>query len=381
MQKRKLNILFISSWYPSRVFKYYGDFVKRHAKAAGLYSNVICLHVIRDKKMNKGFEVAENEEGDLKEVIIYFNRLYFIKLAYIFYYIKGFYYIRKKYSKPDLVHANVLYPIGFIAFIYLILFKTNFVVTEHWTGFQKGEYKEFSVVKRLLFNFIGTKATYILPVTDDLKHSMLTSGIKGNFKIIPNVVETDLFRKNKVFDNNKKQILHISHLRDKHKNISGILRVISKLSQIRQDFILKIIHSEENNALVELASSLGILGKYVNFCGNKNYQEVADFMSKSVFLVLFSNFENLPCVIVEALSSGLPVISTDVGGIKEHIDNSKGILIKRGDELALLDAMNYLLDNYNSYNKENLRQYALSNFSYQVVGKGFCQVYSEIINV
>jgi len=280
-----------------------------------------------------------------------------------------------------LVHANVLYPIGFIAFIYLILFKTNFVVTEHWTGFQKGEYKEFSVVKRLLFNFIGTKATYILPVTDDLKHSMLTSGIKGNFKIIPNVVETDLFRKNKVFDNNKKQILHISHLRDKHKNISGILRVISKLSQIRQDFILKIIHSEENNALVELASSLGILGKYVNFCGNKSYHEVADFMSKSVFLVLFSNFENLPCVIVEAFSSGLPVISTDVGGIKEHIDNSKGILIKRGDELALLDAMNYMLDNYNSYNKENLRQYALSNFSYQVVGKGFYQVYSEIINV
>jgi len=102
-------------------------------------------------------------------------------------------------------------------------------------------------------------------------------------------------------------------------------------------------------------------------------------MEESDFLVLFSNYENLPCVIVEAFACGLPVISTDVGGIKEHLDNKKGLLIRKGNEDELYNALNKMLDNQNNYDKSTIRKYAVDNFSYEVVCKSFVELYKTAL--
>jgi glycosyltransferase involved in cell wall biosynthesis len=56
-------------------------------------------------------------------------------------------------------------------------------------------------------------------------------------------------------------------------------------------------------------------------------------------LVLSSRFENLPCVLLEALSTGTPMISTHVGGVAEIINEGNGILVPTENEAALLAAM------------------------------------------
>ena len=96
-------------------------------------------------------------------------------------------------------------------------------------------------------------------------------------------------------------------------------------------------------------------------------------------MLLFSNFESLPCVIIEALSTGIPVISTDVGGIKEYISEKEGILIPRGDTEKLAEAMNYILDNSNAYDKNYLREYAVSNFSVKSIALQLDAVYKSIL--
>lgn len=380
MKYDKYTILFLSSWYPNRIFPFQGDFVKRHAKAVSLFSNVICLHVAIDASLRSRYIIKENEENNLKEIIIYFNKKWFRKLFYIFYYYKGFLYLKNKYGRPDLIHGNVLYPKGIIMFLLSFFYKVPYIFTEHWTGFQNGTFAQFPDFKKRLYSFIAKKAKRIIPVTDNLKQSMIELGIIGNYTIIPNVVETEIFKINQEKPGQKKHILHVSNIRDQHKNISGMLRVVSKLSVIRQDFVLDIIHSEENKSLRQLADSLNLTRNYVNFLGKKEYDEVAQYMSKSAFLVLFSNYENLPCVIVEAFASGLPVLSTDVGGISEHLDEKKGILIKKGDEIDLLDKMNYMLDHYNEYDKSLLHEYAVTNFSYEKIGLEFYKRYQEILD-
>lgn len=381
MKSDKYTILFLSSWYPTRLFPFSGDFVKRHAKAISKYSKVICFHVIKDNNLKSKYDISEINDGDFCEVIYYFNTKWFSKLNYLITYFKGFKYIRKKFGKPDLIHGNVLYPIGVILFFFSFIYNIPYVITEHWTGFLNNTYKRFSKVKKSIYNYIAKKAKLILPVTQDLKNAMIISGIKANYKVVPNVVETDIFRCEKLKDQENKLILHVSNLRDEHKNISGLLRVVSKLSYIRQDFALNIIHSEENESLKELSDSLNLTDGFVKFCGRKEYSEVAEYMSQSAFLVLFSNYENLPCVIVEALASGLPVLSTDVGGIREHLDNKKGILIEIGNEAALLEKMNYMLDHFHEYDKEMLHDYAISNFSYEKIGSDFYKIYQDILNV
>jgi glycosyltransferase involved in cell wall biosynthesis len=93
--------------------------------------------------------------------------------------------------------------------------------------------------------------------------------------------------------------------------------------------------------------------------------------------VLFSNFENFPCVIPEAFMAGIPVIATAVNGIPEYVNESNGILIQAKDEAGLLAAFKSLIDSQ-PFDKETLRAYAMEHFSYAAVGQQLDEIYKEL---
>ncbi len=84
---------------------------------------------------------------------------------------------------------------------------------------------------------------------------------------------------------------------------------------------------------------------------------------------------------VEALASGIPIVSSTAGGIPEHITPNLGLLVKPLDETALLNALNKAIDNIKAgkYNSEELRNYAINNFSYEKVGEKFVNLYTKIL--
>ncbi len=106
---------------------------------------------------------------------------------------------------------------------------------------------------------------------------------------------------------------------------------------------------------------------------------MAEYLGMADALVMFSRYENLPCVILEALCSGLPVISTDVGGIREVINNENGILIASEKEDKLFDAMNNMLNNLDKYDKEKIASAAKEKFNYHAVGNQFNEAYKEVL--
>jgi glycosyltransferase involved in cell wall biosynthesis len=110
-----------------------------------------------------------------------------------------------------------------------------------------------------------------------------------------------------------------------------------------------------------------------------SYEAVASMLKQSHTMIMFSRFENLPCVIIEALCCGLPVISTNVGGIPELIDQSNGILINNEDEEALYDAMQQVYLNCKNYNRNFISKSAQRKFSYQTVAKQIEEVYLKTI--
>ena len=112
--------------------------------------------------------------------------------------------------------------------------------------------------------------------------------------------------------------------------------------------------------------------------GKKTSAEVAEAYQKADFFVLFSNFENLPCVIVEAFASGVPVLSTAVGGIAEILSPERGILIPQGDEEALLQGMIQMLDHSSEYDHEAIRRYAVETFTAQNIGNQIFKEYKTI---
>jgi glycosyltransferase involved in cell wall biosynthesis len=125
------------------------------------------------------------------------------------------------------------------------------------------------------------------------------------------------------------------------------------------------------------AENLSIRPDSIDYFGEISWEGVAHKMESSHALMLFSNYENLPCVIVEALACGLPVISTRVGGISEHINAERGILVERGDEAGLQDAIEYMASHIYSYDKSALRAYALERFSNEAVAAAFMELYKR----
>ncbi len=87
------------------------------------------------------------------------------------------------------------------------------------------------------------------------------------------------------------------------------------------------------------------LEERVKLLGGIPREKVFEVLKKSDIFVLISNWEGFPRSILEAMSCNLPVIASDVGGVKEAVDESCGILVKRGDKERIKNALEKLLKN------------------------------------
>ena len=350
-----MNILHLLSWFPTPDDPTLGNFCVRMIDALPEECHSVILSVCDGKDMTKSFEVKEIQGAHHTHVQIYIrppkvNAIRKLKMLRM--YQVGLKYIKKHFFEPDLVHLHVAYPLGQVALLWKKLFGYKYVMTEHWTIYQP-QNKDVMVgkLKKKIIK-IANNAELIMPVSLDLQRCMEGHGVHNRFKVIYNLVNTDIFRLGEAKTGNKKHILHISTLRDDAKNFSGILRVVEKLKQQRDDFELHVIHDYEAPEFKAFVKDHN-LTDCVIFHGKKTSAEVAEAYQKADFFVLFSNFENLPCVIVEAFASGVPVLSTSVGGIAEIVSPERGILIPQGDEEALLQGMNQMLDHCREYDREN----------------------------
>ena len=380
MSRKK--VLFLSSWYPTKNNPTNGDFVQRHAQAIARLHNVVLLHVAYDSNCKSQRELVSLKTNDLEEYILYFSlpkMLTFLKPFFIcFFYIKLFHQIVKQQGKPDVIHANIVYPMGVVAFLFHFIYSIPYVITEHWTGYLQASEITISKVKLKLIRFIVKFSSVVITVGRDLQESMQQLGIRGNYTVVNNVVETNIFKPvvNRV--GLPYRIIHVSSLKEPHKNITGMLRAIKTVSEKRSDFVLDIVSENHDESLISLCKELSI-DSIVHFHGKKSRTELASMMQRAAFLVLFSNYETFSCVIIEAFSSGIPVLSTNVVGVKEHITTDKGIMIDCRDEETLVKNIHYLLDHFDQYNSKELHDYAECHFGYNAVSKVISDIYESII--
>ena len=97
-------------------------------------------------------------------------------------------------------------------------------------------------------------------------------------------------------------------------------------------------------------------------------------------MVLSSNYENMPVVILEAFACGLPVVSTNVGGISEIVNESNGLLVPPHDAEKLANAMQKMLESYQNYDANTLRNSIIKKFSNEAVGKLLNSLYSTTLS-
>ena len=380
-------VLWLVSWYPGKTDPFNGDFIERHAIAVAAFTPIIVLFVVKDNSLKKGdFKTEKEIIGNLTVYRGYYGpsrfpltEIIYSSFRYFSLQKKVFAQIKKERGLPDLVHVHIAFKAGIFARYIKSKYRIPYIITEHWTGYYKKSpnsiYKAGLFPKQLT-KWIIKGGSLLLPVAHRLGET-INELTPVKYKVIPNVVDTDLFFY-KPSELQKPRFVHPSTM-TYVKNPEGILRAAIELHQEGYEFDLLMVGGV-SDSLLALAKKSGGLDQYLFFKKEIPYTQVATEMQNSSALVLFSRFENLPCVILEALCCGLPVISTDVGGIKEVVNESNGILIESEDEDALKNALKYVIDNYHLFDREKIALDASVTFAYSTNGRQISDVYNQLLN-
>ena len=383
--KKKIKVLWLASWYPSRENIYFGVFIKKQAVAASVGCELSVLYA--QESAGNVYEI-DIETSSFLQVIVYYPKCNFLFFKWIRYFkalLKGFNEIKKRAGKPELVHVHVTYPVGIMA-VYLKFFHNlNFIISEHSSFYKKwsiGNMNNHFIIK-IISKICFNQAATTIALSENHANILKKLNLTHRFRVIPNVVDTDIFNlpiENRSLKKDKLRLLHVSSLYEPDKNVMGILRGVALLNRHRQDFELHIIGNEIYHAdLKKYAHSLGLLVDCISFQGFIPEKEVAVAMRAADIFILFSLIEGLPCVILEALSVGLPIIATDTGGMSEWIIPETGILLNVADETGLMEAMNYVMDNYHQYDPSVIRSKIVEKCSVEVVGYAIVYAYEGVL--
>ena len=398
----QLKVLHIASWYPSEVHPSLGNFIERHVEAVATACDVEVWapvpvrgsagSVVKMRDKN-GMEMREVEGQTFNVRRLYHEatRPQLVGVARS---------VASAASKmdwtPDVVHLHVAYPAGSAAVAWAKKWGVPVVLTEHWTAYQ-----DFGAVpwwRRRVIRDVVKRADAVCPVSADLGDAMAAAvpGM-GPVHVVPNVVDTARFKpakeetlagvpvgatRRRLEGHPMERLLHVSSMNDDQKNITGLLEALSPLFKANPALKATFVGGEQarldgHRSWVE---AQGLEGRIV-FTGPLGTSEVVKHMQTHDVLILNSRRENFPCVIAEAWACGIPVMSTDVGGIREHLPpglSERGFLLPAEAGESEWD-MAWTQVSQTPWHEESLRTYAEMHFSMKSVGAAYKEVYLGLL--
>ncbi len=377
------RLIWLASWYPSSTDQYNGDFIQRHAEAVSALVPVMVIHTIHDPKSFTPVRYELTRRGMLTEIVVYFRHSGQLgsitsRIAYnhLFYHHTQslLSHLFRTYGKPDCLHVHVPMKMGRVALWAMKKWDVPYFVSEQSSAYLPGvedRYANRSFFYRYSVKAILRKARAVSNVSRSLADILQQISGRDDIAVIRNVADSGLFTcrtsELPVFT-----FLHVSTLKEQ-KNVKGMLNAFGALQNLGYKFALHVVggDAETLNAIrIHYANA-----SWLTLFGTVEHRLVAFHMQQAHCLVMFSRDENFPCVIVEGLSCGLPVITSNAGGCAEAIVPENGVVVPSGDEKALLVALEHMITHYNRYDRQYISTEAASRYSFEKVGNDFIQFY------
>lgn len=298
-----------------------------------------------------------------------------------FYLLKALVYVRK----VDIIHAQWILPSGFIGVILKKIYHKPLVVTTRGSELAIAYNNRFW---EIFLKYVIKNSDYI--TSNNVKHLEIIKSLipnVNNISFIPNGLDYTMYKKrNKTFIRKKlhlkldhKIILYVGHLFPV-KNVDFLLRSFSKIHDKYTNSRLIIIGDGYlKDELVLLASNLAIV-PFVSFLGNLEPKNVALYMNAADVLALVSKSEGRPNVVIEAMASGLPVITANVGDVSSFIENRKNGFIINPDSEDFLNKVSKIFNSRSNFISLNaLKTVRKINPSWKEAGLAYYKLYLLLI--
>lgn len=154
------------------------------------------------------------------------------------------------------------------------------------------------------------------------------------------------------------------------KGFDLLLESLNYLKSINYDILTIGIDSPEVHKEIKIIS----LGRV------SEVKRIVDIYNLADVFILPSREDNLPNVILESFATGLPIISFNIGGIKEHVlPNKTGALSKELTGLSLSKQIVEFYNTKNNFDSQLIRKYAEENFSFSNQSRDYLKIYKELL--
>lgn len=212
---------------------------------------------------------------------------------------------------------------GIPAILVKLMFRKNFVVNYGY-DYSKIAKIEQRTIQSIIYKFVELPililASKVIVTSKEVRKTLRKKYDNNKLALIPNGVDTNLFRPLKRIQNKKLTVLYIGRL-EIQKNLENLLFAIENIKQVKVIFVGT---GSQKDKLLTIAKKLNI---EIEIQKATDYEELPKVLAKADIFVLPSLLEGNPKVLLEAMSCGLAVLGSNVEGIRELITNGKTGLI------------------------------------------------------
>jgi glycosyltransferase involved in cell wall biosynthesis len=384
------RILCVVAWWPDSNY-FNGIFIKEHVKAIALFHDVEVIHL---RYARKSFSLPAIRTNTTIEDGIPVHRVDISTPVRRFGYLEHL--IQKAYARViggamagrpfHILHVHVLDHVTAHVSAQAEKWKLPMVLTEHFTFYHSGilklppaEQKQRREGIRRWFS--NERLRSIMPVSHDLANVMIRDfeAPPEKMDVIPNIAADDFGPSGPRAATPPFNILLAAIWRQPkdHDVFIKALRSLpgALLEQCRIEWAgdgpdMELIRSRCRNELP---------GVKFNFPGHVDKPRLAEMMRRAHLFVLPTKAENLPCVLLESLCTGTPVLSMAVNGIPELVDDTNGIMVPPSDPEALAAALAMIITGKVKFDHAAIARAALARFNKHAVAKRISDAYDKIM--
>jgi glycosyltransferase involved in cell wall biosynthesis len=278
----------------------------------------------------------------------------------------------RRFGVPDVIHAQAALWAGRVAIRLAHTLSRPCVVTEHSSAVLRDALKP---AERQEVIRIYRQADAALAVSRVLQAAVDRFAGRPRGPVVPNAVDFDFFslpaepRRRQPFT-----FVCVSNL-VANKQVDKLIAAFARASVSSPASRLVIVgDGPDAERLRQLATQSAVSGQ-IEFTGGLLPEGVRARLWAANALVLPSAFETFGVVLVEALATGIPVISTRCGGPEDIVDPTVGFLVDPNDDAALAETM--VTVTRRTYMEGDLRREAMARFSFDSVARRLLDIYGR----
>ena len=293
-----------------------------------------------------------------------------------------------EYEKLDLLHVHYAIPHASSAYLAKQMLK------------EKKDLKVITTLHGTDITLIGLEPSFlplvkfsieasdgVTAVSRSLKEQTLTNyNIENEIQVIPNFVDTDLYKPSKdgglrehVAPHGEKVLVHTSNFRVV-KRVPDTIRVLEKVIKEIPAKLLLVGDGPDRSECERLCRQLGLCDD-VKFLGKQD--GLVEILNAADIFLIPSQSESFGLAALEAMACGLPVVSSNIGGLPELVrHNETGFIAGIGDIERMSKYVTDLLTNQKKYElfSANARNRAVNIFNKSKIVHLYEEHYKKILN-